>query len=308
MSCDIFMMFSISFIIPLFLFLLMTYKILDMVTTSRLPPGPKKLPIIGNLHQLGKLPHRSLKNLSKIYGDLMFLQLGSVPTLVVSSADMAREIFKTHDRIFSGRPPLYAAKKLTYNFRSIAFAPYGDLWRETRKVLVLELMTVKKVQSFEGIRDQVVTLMMDRIAQATNHIDLSAFALSLSNHVVCSVAFGRKGGVDGEKDGNTTKFHEILHETQNLLGEFNVADYFPKLAWVNKFNGIDKRLDKNFQDLDTLFEKVIEEHLDPKRPKSHHKDMVDVLLEIQKDPNQAITLKNEHIKAVLLVDCGYINL
>ncbi|KAG8388527.1 hypothetical protein BUALT_Bualt02G0134800 [Buddleja alternifolia] len=272
-----------------------------MDSTRRLPPCPKMLPIIGNLHQLGKLPHRSLKNLSKIYGDLMFLQLGSVPTLVVSSADMAREIFKTHDRVFSGRPLMYAAKKLSYNRCDITFAPYGDLWRETRKIVVLELMTAKRVQSFEVIRIQEVTLMINRIAQATNPVNLSEFALSLSSNVVLSVAFGTMGSVDGERDGHSRKFHKIIHEIEYLLGEFNVADYFPKLAWVNKFNGLDKRLDNSFHELDTFLEKVIEEHLDPNRPKSHHKDMVDVLLQIQKDPNQAITLTKEHIKAVLMV-------
>lgn len=55
-----------------------------------LPPSPPKLPIIGNLHQLGTLPHRSFQSLSHKYGPLMMLKLGQTPTLVVSSADVAR--------------------------------------------------------------------------------------------------------------------------------------------------------------------------------------------------------------------------
>lgn len=105
----------------LFVFLMRISK------AKKLPPGPRKLPIIGNLHQIGKLPHRSLQKLSNEYGDFIFLQLGSVPTVVVSSADIAREIFRTHDLVFSGRPALYAARKLSYNCYNVSFAPYGKL-------------------------------------------------------------------------------------------------------------------------------------------------------------------------------------
>eukprot|EP01018_Ginkgo_biloba_P010778 Gb_08444 [translate_table: standard] len=48
--------------------------------TLKLPPGPPPLPIIGNLHMLGKLPDRKLQELSKKYRPIMFLRLGSVPT------------------------------------------------------------------------------------------------------------------------------------------------------------------------------------------------------------------------------------
>ncbi|PRQ17166.1 putative 5-epiaristolochene 1,3-dihydroxylase [Rosa chinensis] len=63
----------------------------------------------------------------------MYLQLGSKYTLVVSSAQtarvMAREVFKTHDLIFSGRPSLYGGNKLTYDSVSLSFSPYGEYWR-----------------------------------------------------------------------------------------------------------------------------------------------------------------------------------
>ncbi|XP_012853159.1 PREDICTED: cytochrome P450 71A9-like, partial [Erythranthe guttata] len=269
-----------------------------------LPPGPKKLPIIGNLHQLGKLPHRTLRNLSKKYGNLMFLQLGFVPTIVISSADVAREVFKSHDLVFSGRPSLYGAKKISYDFGSISFAPYGEYWREIRKLVVLELMTAKRVQSFGNIRVDEVAQMMDRIIYSQknkNLVDLSSLAFLLSNNVVCRVALGTMGSVD--ENGNGSVFQDVLGETQHLVGEFNVADYFPGLAWVNRFNGVDKRLEKNFQALDRFLDRVIQEHLDPVRIKPDVEDIIDVLLGIQKDSRHTwMALNHEHIKGVLLVD------
>ncbi|PIN27047.1 Cytochrome P450 CYP2 subfamily [Handroanthus impetiginosus] len=289
----------ITFITLSFSFFLFIKQKRKTITNSRrLPPGPKKLPVIGNLHQLGNLPHRSLQNLSKTYGDLMFLQLGSVPTIVVSSPNMAQEIFKNHDLIFSGRPPLYAVKRITYDLSNISFAPYGDYWREVRKILVLELMTVKRVQSFENIRAEELALMIDRIkSSGRNPVDLSSLAFSLSNNVVSRVAFGTANYIDR---GENNRFQEILHGIQQLVGEFNLADYFPGMAWINKFNGVDKRLKKYFGDLDRFFDKVIEEHVDQRSSKSDEEDIIDVLLRIQKDPFETIQLKNEQLKGVLL--------
>ncbi|XP_059641239.1 cytochrome P450 71A9-like [Cornus florida] len=296
MSSHLFLMLSPIFLIP-FLLLLLIKPRNKIVEARRLPPGPKKLPFIGNLHQLGDLPHRSLEHLSNEYGPLMFLKLGSVPTLVVSSADMAREIFKEHDRVFSGRPVLYAAKKFSYNCSTMSFAPYGGYWREVKKIAMTELLSAKRVQSFDAVREEEVTLMVDFIAHSSSPVNLSELALLLSNNVVCRAAFSRKSDEKGENGKN--KFDEILHETQDLLGGFCVADFFPWMGWFNKFSGLEERVEKNFNKLDRFYDKVLEEHLDPKRPKPEHEDLVDVLLRVQKDPSQVIRLNDEQIKAVI---------
>lgn len=141
-----------------------------------------------------------------------------------------------------------------------------------------------------------VSRLMDRIARCPDPVDLSSLVFLLSNNVVCRVAFGSNGA-----EGGSREFEEILRETQHLVGEFNLADYFPGMDWVNRFNGVDRRLDKTFQDLDRFLDKVIQEHRDPMRPKSDVEDIIDVLLEIQKDKGRALNLKDEQIKGILLV-------
>ncbi|CAI9117420.1 OLC1v1018813C1 [Oldenlandia corymbosa var. corymbosa] len=290
------MILCISLFISLFPCLLLIKKWKEP-RRGRFPPGPPKLPIIGNLHQLGNLPHRSLHHLSNKCGPLMLLRLGSVNTLVVSSADMAREIFKSHDLAFSGRPVLCAGKKLAYNGSAVSFAPYGEYWREMRKVLVLELLSVKKVQFFEAIRDEKIASMLKSIADCISSekmpINLSKLAISLSNNVICRVAFGR---IYDEK----SEFDRILYETQELLGEVNVADFVPWLGWINNFNGMNSRIDKNFRELDEFFDKVITEHLDPNRARCREEeDIVDVLLRLQRNSSQPNRPTDEHVKGVL---------
>lgn len=78
-----------------------------------------------------------------------------------------------------------------------------------------------------------------------------------------------------------------------------MSDYFPWLTWLNKFNGLEARLDKCFRELDSFYDEVIEEHLDPERPQTEHEDVVDLLLQVQSDPNQAMKINNDQIKGVL---------
>ena len=114
------------------------------------------------------------------------------------------------------------------------------------------------------------------------------------------MAFGTK--FDGGGDNGTRRFPEILQETQNLLGGFCIADFFPWMGWFDKLNAwLGCQVDKNFMELDRIYDKGIEVHLDPERPEPEHEDLVDVLIRFQKDLKQVVALSNEKIKGVLTV-------
>ncbi|GLJ32536.1 hypothetical protein SUGI_0654640 [Cryptomeria japonica] len=123
---------------------------------ANLPPGPPAWPIVGNILQLGKKPNESLWALSQQYGPLMTLSLGMKTAVVVSSSEMAKEIFKTHDQNFAGRTLIEAAKVNSHHESSIVFAQYGDYWRKVRRIAATELFTPTKLQVPQYLRrDQV---------------------------------------------------------------------------------------------------------------------------------------------------------
>ncbi|CAN0872239.1 Desmethyl-deoxy-podophyllotoxin synthase [Linum grandiflorum] len=166
---------------------------------AHLPPGPRALPLIGNL--FSALPH-SLWQLSQIHGPLMTLKRGCVRIVVVSSANMAREIMKTHDLTFSNRQSITGQQKLSYNGLDLAFAPYGPYWREMKKICVVHLLNSRRVQSFHSIREFVVSKMIDKISStsfgpAYKPCNLSEAVASLTITIICRVAFGQRYEEEG---------------------------------------------------------------------------------------------------------------
>ncbi|KAJ4851426.1 hypothetical protein Tsubulata_029281 [Turnera subulata] len=286
--------------LPLFLFLFKKYKSSKEV---RLPPGPKGLPLIGNLHQLDSSnPQKYLWELSKKYGPLMFLRLGFKPTLVVSSAKMAKEVLKTYDLEFCSRPLLTAPTKLSYNRLDIIFAPYDAYWREMRKISVVHLFNSNQVQSFRPIREEEVRLLIGNIsesASASKPFNLTEAMISCTSNIVCRVAFGKKLYEDGGSE--RTRFQELLNESESIFAIFFPSDYFPYMGWADKITGLAARLEKNFKEFDVLYQEIIDEHLDPKRPKPAQEDIVDILLQMLQDRSFQVQLTFDHIKAILMV-------
>ncbi|XP_068647381.1 cytochrome P450 71A1-like [Aristolochia californica] len=283
----------------LFLSLLLYFALKPKSQKHKLPPSPTKLPIIGNLHQLGSFPHRSLRALSMKYGSVMFLYIGSSPILVVSSEEAAQDIMKTHDLVFSDRPSSIISDELFYRGKDVAFAPYGEYWRQVRKISVLHLLSTKRVESFRAVREKEVARMLEKISQASGPINLSKLIISTTNNTMSRIALGKyyEGKLSGGID-----FHQLLAEFLILLGTIHIGDIFPSLAWIGRLTGLDARLKKNFQQWDDFLEQVIQDHNEKRNNTSEHgpQDLVDILLEVQRDGSIGIPLHKDHIKAVIL--------
>ncbi|XP_031252578.1 cytochrome P450 71D9-like [Pistacia vera] len=165
---------SFSILLSFLIFVFMVIKIGKRFKTNdgtlSLPPGPQKLPLIVNLHQLaalgslGCLPHRGLRELAKIYGPFMHLQLGEISTIVVSSPEFTEQVMKTHDAVFASRPCNELANFMSYGYTDVIFSPYGKYWRKLEKIYTLELLSAKRVQSLRSLREEEMSNLIDSIA------------------------------------------------------------------------------------------------------------------------------------------------
>ncbi|CAJ1932857.1 unnamed protein product [Sphenostylis stenocarpa] len=295
----------LALIISFFLFMILALKtwtnLSKTESSTNIPPGPWKLPIIGNMHNLlTSTPHRRLRDLAKIYGPLMHLQLGVFVAIVVSSAEYAKEILKTNDLIFASRPHILAADILFYESSDIVFSRYGNYWRHLRKICNMELLTQNCVKSFQPIREKEFTSLVKIIdSHKGSPFNLSEAVLSSIYHIISRSAFGMKSK-------NQEQFISVLKEIPPGAG-FNVADLFPSAKWLQLLTGLRPQLEKVHRQFDRILGDIIDEH---KKQKSKDKDgqgdakedLVDVLLKFQdgNGSNQDFCLTTNNIKAIIL--------
>ncbi|KAG6482910.1 cytochrome P450 71A1-like [Zingiber officinale] len=288
------------FLLPLSFLLLRSKQLISGRTN--LPPSPPRLPFIGNLHQLGPLLHQSLAALSRLHGPVILLHLGHVPTLVVSSPDAACHVLRHQDLVCAGRPAITASKILLDG--DIAFAPYGDYWRELRKICTVHLLSSKRVQSYSLAREEEVAAMVVAIAtQASTTINLSEIIYSFTNDVICRVVSGKFKIAEGR----SRVFAELINENSELLVAVYLGDYFRWLGWVDGLLGYVTRVRKLRKRWEELLDQVIKEHADrassnidghDEKEKEKEKNFMDVLMSLQ-DKNEFV-LEPANLKSLLI--------
>ncbi|KAJ3697500.1 hypothetical protein LUZ61_001205 [Rhynchospora tenuis] len=287
---------SYYLLLPLMLLplLLLNSKYNSLKSNYKLPPGPWNLPIIGSLHHLigASLPHHALRNLSRQYGELMFLQLGEQPTIVVSSSEAAREILKTHDLTFCARPVYTTVKILYYGGNDIAFAPYSEQWRQVRKICTMELLSSKQVQSFRSIREEEVRSFLRQISSMSSSgqiVNLSEGLLAVTNNVLLRAIMGSKF-----KDQKPV-LDDILKSFELMAG-FNIVNLFPSSLIAGLISGTVRKAEECHRSFDRLLDNLIRDHKE-RGVDGETEGLLAVLLRLH-DENQELSI--DTVKAIVL--------
>ncbi|KAH7652973.1 Premnaspirodiene oxygenase protein [Dioscorea alata] len=248
--------------------------------------------------------YRIVHGLAAKHGPIMHLYLGHIPTIIISSPDLALEIFKTHDIVFSNRPTSAAAMKFSLGGLSIGFSNYGERWRQMRKLASLELFSMKRVNSFHWAReaetDILIRTIHDYCCSKKQTVNLSEMFLCLSNNIIGQVAFGRRFSTEGKC--NRSEHHDLIRDIFQLFGEFFIGDFFPWLSWMDVITGMQAKCNAIFQRLDEFLEREIEDHhlsSDDDHNSQHGEDFVDVLLELQRNSNLGFPITRDQIKVIL---------
>ncbi|KAK1575206.1 hypothetical protein Q3G72_003457 [Acer saccharum] len=123
---------------------------------------------------------------------------------------------------------------------------------------------------------------------------------ALTASIVFRMAFGQ---IFQGSDLDNHKFEKLIRATEYFTGGFTTEEFIPYVGWIiDRLNGYHAKLEKVFHELDTFFQKAINDHLKPERKIQGQEDIIDVMLKIEKDqikPGEAQITK-DNIKAVLL--------
>jgi len=284
-----------------FLVFTLLFKSLGILRTKngsvRPPPTPPSLPIIGHLHLMGSVIPKSFQALARRYGPLIRLRLGASTCIVVSNAQVAKEVMKTHELNFCYRPQFGSSDNFLYKGSAFITVPYGPYWRFIKKLCVTQLLSPTQLGRFRHIREQEITKLLKSLVECSSEgrdTDLSRELTVLTNNILCRMAMSTTclDNVNDAKDvlGLVREFLHLgaklsMGEVLGPLGKFDLFGYGKKLVRiVGKF--------------DRVLERILEEH---EGNNSERGDMMDILLRVYKDPNAEMRLTRNDIKAFFLV-------
>ncbi|XAR61941.1 hypothetical protein NMG60_11016497 [Bertholletia excelsa] len=297
----------IFFCFPLF-FAIYALTQLILHKLRNLPSSPfPTLPLIGHLHLLKTPFHRALFKLSDRYGPVMLLQFGCRRVVVVTSPSAAEECFTTNDVVFANRPRLLIGKHLGYNYTSLAWSPYGNHWRNLRRIATVEILCSHRLQLLAHIRADEIRALIRQIFRVSQEDpgraqDLKSLLFQLAFNVMMRmIAVKRYYGDEVELSEEVKMFQEIVSETSLLGGAKSSGDFLPFLRCFGirqtekRFIALHEKRDKFMQDL-------IDQHreMEPGDSSGERKrTMIEILLSLRETEPEYYT--DERIKSLMLV-------
>lgn len=246
---------------------------------NRLPPGPYPYPVIGNLLQLGDKPHRSLATLSRRYGPLMSLRLGSRTTIVVSSPEMAKEFFQKHDQSFSSRSIPYTGRVMGHHEYSIAWLPTGEQWRRLRKITKEYMFSTQCLDGNEQLRRKKVQELLDHVGRCCideKAVNIGAAAFTTSLNILSNMLFSED--FSQHDSSSSQEFKDVIWGVMEVGGKPNLVDFFPILKPFDP-QGLERQGCVYAKKLFAIFDRLIDQRLETRVCSSAKKDVLDMLIE-----------------------------
>jgi len=256
------------------LYLIIKY-VMVLMELHKYPPGPFPLPIIGNLHLIGKNPEKSFKKLSMKYGDVMSLSFGSQRVVVINSIHPAREALIKKGEDFAGRPQdMYLAEIYSRGYEDIGFSDYGVKWKLMRKI------THGSMKMYgSGLEDLEKNVLLET-KQLFKRLDEKRgvsldpkkdISLAIVN-VICSIVFGNR------YDINDKEFMQVIDYMSLIVQGFDNASIISIMPWLRFFpnKGL-SMLRKGIRLRDEILDQKIKEHKQTFNP-NNIRDFTDALL------------------------------
>ncbi|CAK6970130.1 cytochrome P450 2F2-like [Scomber scombrus] len=184
------------------------------------PPGPRPIPIFGNMLQLNlESPIDDLERLAKHYGNVYSLYIGPKPAVVVNGLQALKEAFVTKAADFSGRPQdlmVNHAIMVKANAPGVILADYSPGWREQRRfgLMTLRNLGLGKLSMEQRILGEIHRIIKPLEQSVGKTINPKLLFHNAASNIICQVLFARQF----EYDDEFMKFFvDLFHETSKII-------------------------------------------------------------------------------------------
>ncbi|KAI0092431.1 CyP450 monooxygenase [Irpex rosettiformis] len=266
-------------------------KWLNRLRGCVLPPGPRGLPVIGNLLDLPNTdqPWKVYDDWAQTYGDMVYTQVMSTPMLLISSANIAFDLLDKRSAIYSDRSVSVMNELTAWDF-NVGFMPYGQRWRSIRKK-VHEYFNLTVTPNHRDTQTEEVHAFLRRCLAHTGKELHPLFIRQLVAGIIANTVYGIEiKDMNHEYIRLVTQSREVM-DTIKQPGNFWL-DYMPLLrhipTWVPGAVGV-KYAARVRPTVEAMLNKpfdTIKDEVDPKD--SIALDMINRLKEVHDPERRAI--------------------
>ncbi|XP_056609426.1 cytochrome P450 2K1-like [Triplophysa dalaica] len=210
------------------------------------PPGPKPLPLLGNLHLLDlKQLHVSLLNLSKKYGSVFKVYLGPKKVVVLTGFKAVKQALVNQAEEFGERDIMPVFQDLNEG-HGIGFAN-GDGWKEMRRFALSTLRDFGMGRKLSEEMIAVETLYLREVFEAFqgNPFNTAQPVNYAVSNIISAIVFGKRFEYD---DPKFQEMVNVANLNMKMLGSTVIQIYnmFPALGpWLKTWTLLMKNIDSN---------------------------------------------------------------
>ncbi|XP_066123028.1 cytochrome P450 1B1 [Saccopteryx bilineata] len=258
------------------------------------PPGPFAWPLIGNAAAVGPAPHLSFARLSRRYGDVFQIRLGSCRVVVLNGERTIRQALVQQGAAFADRPP-FASFRVVSGGRSLAFGHYSERWKAQRRAAhrTLRAFSTCLPHSRRILQGHVLgearelVLLLVRGSAGGACLDPRPLTVVAVANVMSAVCFGCRYSHDDPE------FHELLSHNEEFGRTVAAGSLVDVLPWLQRFPNPVRTAFREFEKINRNFSNFVLDkflrHRESLRPGAAPRDMMDAcILSVAKEAAEGL--------------------